>query len=212
MSTVSLGKSHEVDLLQGVSHVQGHGRFSSPRPRRIDVDHAGLVEPAARLVYAARVADHPHTVFSMEVRAEAADIDDLDHVSNLVYVRWVQQVAAAHSTAVGYDFEAYRKLGAVFVVRRHEIDYLRSAVLGDRIGLRTWVDSWKAASSVRMTSIVRLGGPGDAVGDASIEASGDDNAIELARARTTWALVSLDSGRPVRIPPELSDRFVRPVL
>ena len=162
------------------------------------------LEPAAWLVYAARVADHSHYVFSMEVRAEAADIDDLDHVSNLVYVRWVQQVAEAHSTAVGYDFEAYRKLGAVFVVRRHEIDYLRSAVLGDRVGLRTWVDSWKAASSVRMTSIVRLGGPGDA--------SGDQNVTELARARTTWALVSRDSGRPVRIPPEVSDRFVRPVL
>jgi acyl-CoA thioester hydrolase len=139
----------------------------------------------------------------MEVRAEAADIDDLDHVSNLVYVRWVQQVAEAHSTAVGYDFEAYRRLGAVFVVRRHEIDYLRSAVLNDRVGLRTWVDSWKAASSVRMTSIVRLGGPGDAPGE---------NETELARARTTWALVSMDSGRPVRIPPEVSDRFVRPVL
>jgi acyl-CoA thioester hydrolase len=180
------------------------------RPIRagIDADHARRVEPAARLVYAARVADHPHYVFSMEVRAEAADIDDLDHVSNLVYVRWVQQVAEAHSTAVGYDFEAYRKLGAVFVVRRHEIDYLRSAVLGDRIGLRTWVDSWKAASSIRMTSIVRLGSPGDAPGGAS----GDDNVIELARARTTWALVSLNNGRPVRIPPEVSDRFVRPVL
>jgi acyl-CoA thioester hydrolase len=196
-----------------VSHVQARGILCRRRHAGIDADHAGRVEPAARLVYAARVADHPHYVFSMEVRAEAADIDDLDHVSNLVYVRWVQQVAEAHSTAVGYDFEAYRRLGAVFVVRRHEVDYLRSAVLGDRIGLRTWVDSWKAASSIRMTSIirlggVRLGGPGDAPGDAS----GDDNVIELARARTTWALVSMDSGRPVRIPPEVSDRFVRPVL
>ena len=209
MSTVLLGKSHEDDLLQGVSHVQGRACFIPARPpRRIDVDHAGEVEPAARLVYAARVADHPHYVFSMEVRAEAADIDDLDHVSNLVYVRWVQQVAEAHSTAVGYDFEAYRKLGAVFVVRRHEVDYLRSAVLGDRIGLRTWVESWKAASSIRVTSIVRLGGPSD----TSTDATGDENVVELARSRTTWALVSLDSGRPVRIPPELSDRFVRPVL
>jgi acyl-CoA thioester hydrolase len=163
-----------------------------------------ILEPCSALDYAAHVSETPHYVFSMEIRAQAADIDELDHVSNLVYVRWVQEVASAHSAALGYDFEAYRRMGAVFVVRRHEIDYLRSAVLGDRIALRTWVDSWKAASSVRMTSIVRLTGPGDA--------PGEDGGTELARARTTWALVSLDSGRPVRIPTELRDRFVRPVL
>jgi acyl-CoA thioester hydrolase len=163
-----------------------------------------VLEPGPELVYAARVAEHSHYVFSMEVRAEPADIDNLDHVSNVVYVRWVQQAAEAHSTAIGWDFEAYRRLGAVFVIRRHEIDYLRSAVLGDRIGLRTWVESWKAVSSVRMTSIVRLGGPGDA--------PGEEGGIELARARTTWALVSMNSGRPVRMPDDLRDRFLRPVL
>lgn len=147
------------------------------------------------------MTEHSHYVFSLEVRAEAADIDELDHVSNLVYVRWVQQAATSHSAAIGWDFEAYRRLGAVFVVRRHEIDYLRSAVLGDRIVLRTWVDSWKAVSSVRMTSIVRLDGPGDA----------PEGGTELARARTTWALVSTDTGRPVRIPDDLRERFLRPV-
>lgn len=145
------------------------------------------------------MTDHSHYVFSLEVRAEAADIDELDHVSNVVYLRWVQQAATAHSAAIGWDFEAYRRLGAVFVVRRHEIDYVRSAVIGDRVGLRTWIDSWKAASSVRKTSIVRLGGPGE-------------GETELARAETTWALVSLETGRPVRIPTELRDRFLRPVL
>jgi acyl-CoA thioester hydrolase len=140
----------------------------------------------------------------MEIHAQAADIDDLNHVSNLVYLRWVQDVATAHSAALGYDIEAYREMGAVFVIRRHEIDYLRSAMLGDRIMLRTWIDTWKAVSSVRLTSIVRVGGPGDAPGE-----EGD---VELARARTTWAFVSTDSGRPVRIPEDLRNRFLRPIL
>lgn len=142
-------------------------------------------------------------VFSLERRATPEDIDDLEHVSNLVYLRWVQDVATAHSEAAGYDFAAYQRLGAVFVVRRHEIDYLRSALLGDRIELRTWVESWKAATSVRVTSIVRLGGPDDASGQAA--------EVELARARTTWALVSTSNGRPVRIPPELREAFLTPV-
>lgn len=162
------------------------------------------LEPGPPLVYAAPVSATPHFVFSMEIRAQPEDIDDLNHVSNLVYVRWVQDVATAHSRAIGYDMDAYRKLGAVFVVRRHEIDYLRSAMLGDRILLRTWVDTLKAASSVRMTSILRVGGPGDA--------PGDENHVELARGRTTWAFVSTDSGRPVRMPEEMRDRFLRPIL
>jgi acyl-CoA thioester hydrolase len=162
------------------------------------------LEPEPRLVYATPVSATPHFVFSMEIHAQAEEIDDLNHVSNLVYLRWVQDVATAHSRAIGYDIEDYRRLGAVFVIRRHEIDYLRSAMLGDRIVLRTWIDTWKAVSSVRMTSIVRVGGPGDAPGEASD--------VELARARTTWAFVSTDNGRPVRIPPELRDRFLHPVL
>lgn len=143
-----------------------------------------------------------YPVFSLERRAAPEDIDDLEHVSNLVYLRWVQEVATAHSEAVGYDLATYQRLGAIFVVRRHEIDYLRSALLGDRIELRTWVESWKAASSVRITSIVRLSGPGDL--------PGQNTEIELARARTTWVLVSTSNSRPVRIPQELRDAFLQP--
>lgn len=129
----------------------------------------------------------------MDIVAAPEDIDGLGHVSNLVYVRWVQDVAAAHSTAVGYGLDAYRDLGLVFVVRRHEIDYLRPAYAGDSIRLRTWVESWKAATSVRMTSIWRIG---------------DGEPVELARASTLWALVAMDSGRPRRIPDELRQVFV----
>lgn len=134
----------------------------------------------------------------METVASAEDIDELHHVSNLVYVRWVQQVAEAHSSTVGYDHGAYRKMGAVFVVRRHEIDYLASAYHGDRILLATWVDSWKAASSVRMTTISRITRGDGTVGPAP---------VVLARARTLWALINLDTGRPTRMPQELRDAF-----
>ena len=47
-------------------------------------------------------------------------IDDLGHVSNVQYVRWVQDIARAHSDDVGYDISAYMDLGLVFVVRRHD--------------------------------------------------------------------------------------------
>lgn len=126
--------------------------------------------------------------FTLTIRATDADIDDVGHVSNLVYLRWVLEVAAAHSTARGWDLAAYRAHGAVFVVRRHEIDYVAPVLAGDEIEARTWLDSWKQASCVRMTELAR----GERV---------------VARAATTWAYVSMASGRPLRIPEELRAPF-----
>lgn len=128
--------------------------------------------------------------FRTETIAAPADIDELGHVSNLVYLRWVLEVALAHSDALGYDGAAYRELGASFMVRRHEIDYLRPALEGQRIDLSTWVDSWKRASCVRCTEIAVAG----------------EGAV-LARAATTWVFVSLSTGRPQRIPGPMVGEF-----
>ncbi len=126
--------------------------------------------------------------FSHRVTATAADIDELDHVSNLVYVRWILEVALAHSRAVGWTHDDYLRLGAVFVVRRHEIDYLQQVVVGDDVEVATWVDSWKLASCVRRTAIRRGG-------------------VEVARGATTWAFMDLVRGRPIKIPDELRIAF-----
>src|SRR5689334_3393992 len=94
-------------------------------------------------------------LFTLPFEVGEDDIDMLGHASNIAYVRWVQDVAVAHSAAVGLDMEGYSQLGAVFVVRRHEIDYLRPVVRGDLLQLRTWIDSAFAAKCMRATEIVR---------------------------------------------------------
>ena len=38
--------------------------------------------------------------FSISVTATAADIDELGHVNNAVYLKWIQDVATAHWSAV----------------------------------------------------------------------------------------------------------------
>jgi acyl-CoA thioester hydrolase len=127
--------------------------------------------------------------FGMQIAVAEADIDEVGHVSNLVYVRWVLDVAMAHSRAKGYDWGDYRRIGLVFLVRRHEIDYVASVQRGDTVTARTWVSDWKLASCTRRTEILR----GETV---------------CARATTTWAMVSIASGRPTRIPDELRAQFV----
>jgi acyl-CoA thioester hydrolase len=126
----------------------------------------------------------------IEIEALPGDVDMLGHVSNIVYVRWIQDAATDHSRAAGWDHEAYVRLGAVFVVRRHEVDYLAPAYGGDRLGITTWVACFTAATSERQTRITRV-----------------QDGREIVQAKTVWALVSTATGRPCRIPAEVCQAF-----
>src|SRR5262245_23563154 len=99
--------------------------------------------------------EHRPPEFVEELTASPEDVDELGHVSNIAYVRWIQEVAKSHSRAVGWDYPAYTRLGAVFVVRRHQIEYLAPVYVGQRVRMTTWIDGWSAASSERRTRIVR---------------------------------------------------------
>ncbi|MCL2778504.1 MAG: acyl-CoA thioesterase [Polyangiaceae bacterium] len=131
--------------------------------------------------------------FMLRMVVDERDIDQLDHVNNIAYLRWVLDVAVAHSTAVGLDVETYRRLGGVFVVRRHEIDYLRPVLRGESLELRTWIDSVFAAKCRRATEIVRIG-------------VGEKETI-VARAMTTWGFIEIATGRPTRIPNDIRLAF-----
>ncbi|HEX3764153.1 MAG TPA: acyl-CoA thioesterase [Kofleriaceae bacterium] len=126
--------------------------------------------------------------FAIPIYPIPEDIDDLGHVSNLVYLRWVAEVAMAHSRARGWNIARYRAHGAAFMVRRHEIDYIAQVTLGQELRAETWVDSWRAASCIRKTELFR-------------------DTILVARAATTWAMIGLTSGRPQRISDELLAAF-----
>ena len=63
------------------------------------------------------------TPFEKRITARPEDIDELGHVNNAAWVRWIQDMATAHWHAVAPadHVDAY-----VWVVTRHEIDYLRA--------------------------------------------------------------------------------------
>jgi acyl-CoA thioester hydrolase len=125
--------------------------------------------------------------FEIPVSILPGDVDGAGHVNNVVYVRWVQEVAIAHWLAVAPDHVR----GAVgWVVLRHEIDYKRAALPGDVVRARTWVSQAEAVRVERRTEIVRE----------------RDGAV-LARARTLWCPVGTVSGRPMRVTDELRELF-----
>jgi acyl-CoA thioester hydrolase len=135
-------------------------------------------------------------MFEHAIEVGEGDIDMLGHASNIAFLRWIQDSAIAHSTAMGLDVDAYRRLGAFFVVRRHEVDYLRPALRGESLLMRTWIDSAAAAKCERVTEVLRIGAH-------STNGTGD----LVAKARTIWGFVEATSGRPTRIPDDIRVAF-----
>ena len=125
--------------------------------------------------------------FELVVSVLAADIDEQNHVNNTVYLRWVQDVATAHWRALASP-EAQATIG--WVVLRHEIDYKTPANLGDEILLRTWVGEATRLTFERFTEIRRNKG----------------NEL-LSKARTLWCPIDSETGRPMRVSPDVRAQF-----
>lgn len=128
------------------------------------------------------------TGFSRIVTAVAADIDELGHVNNTIYLRWVQDVATAHwrDVARAEDIARY-----VWVVTRHEIDYLRPTLVGETVTLTTWVGIPNGARFDRYVDIT------------------DESGRLRVRAATIWALIDQTTARAVRVPAQVAAPFLQ---
>lgn len=129
-----------------------------------------------------------NTSFHYPIEITPQDIDALKHVNNEVYLRWLMQAASAHSKAAGFGMEYFVSTKKAFVVRRHEIDYLLPALLGDSLSIKTWIDSFKGARSVRRYELWR-------------------DSQKLVEANTLWVYIDLNTGRPLEIPATMIDQY-----
>ena len=130
------------------------------------------------------------TAFEQAITVAAGDLDELHHVNNVVYLRWVQDIATAHWTAIA-PREALDSVA--WVARRHEIDYLSAATLGEQLVVRTWVGQAEGLTFERLTEIRRAGGQ------------------VIARARTLWVPIDRGTGRPRRVSDRVRGLFSAPL-
>ena len=126
--------------------------------------------------------------FELQITAVPADIDELRHVNNAAWVRWIQDIAIAHWEAVA---PTEHRHAYIWVVTRHEIDYLRSVGPGETVTGRTWVPH----------------PPRGARFDRHVEFLGSDGKPRV-RAKTTWAIIDRATGRPLRVPAEVAAPFL----
>lgn len=134
--------------------------------------------------------DHPQA-FVIELEVQAEHIDELGHANNAVYVTWLEQCAWQHLQSLGLGLSDYRRLDRAMAVLRHEIDYLASAFVGERLQLATWItDSDQRLKMKRSFQLIR---PADRQ--------------TLLRAQTTFVCIELSSGKPRRMPVEFVEGY-----
>jgi len=128
---------------------------------------------------------HRHLVIVPE-----SAIDANGHANNLEYLRWMQEAATAHSEARGWPLARYRETQSTWVIRSHEIEYLRPAYAGESLSLLTWIGSFEGATSPRHCLFWR-----------------ERDRKVLARARTVWVFVDAKSGRARTMPEAFISAF-----
>lgn len=132
----------------------------------------------------------PPEIYELAIDVQPADIDQLGHVNNVTYVRWVQDAAVAHWQARAAPEDQER---VFWVVLRHEIDYKQPARLGDGIQARTWVGAATRVTFERFTELRRAG-----------------DCVLLAKARTLWCPIDARTRRPVSVSAAVRERFSAP--
>ena len=135
--------------------------------------------------------ESPHTegIFQHEFTVPEAVIDANGHANNVAYLRWMIDAAVKHFHASG-SADAMHEAGASWVVRSHRIEYLRPALLGDRIEASTWVVNFSRVRSLRRYQFVRM-----------------SDGVVLAKGETDWVFIDATSGRPRSIPEEIKAAF-----
>ena len=119
--------------------------------------------------------------FSHSFTVSPEDIDAQNHVNNVAYVKWIQDVAVAHWFSATDEATRERY---TWIVLRHEIDYKKQAFENEEITATTWVGEPTRISWERFTEIKR----------------GEDL---LVKAKSIWCLIERATQKPSRITAEM---------
>jgi len=125
--------------------------------------------------------------FEQTITVQQHDIDRLNHVNNVVYLQWVQDVATAHWQSLA-SMEIQKKYS--WVVLKHEIEYFSPALLNDFLTVKTWVEKSEGVRSER-----------------HVEFYNHKTNKLLVRAKTNWCLLEAMTMRPRRIEEDILQLF-----
>lgn len=125
--------------------------------------------------------------FEQSILVEENHLDELQHVNNVQYLQWVQDIAGAHWQELIKDNPTEFGL---WVVRSHHIEYKRQAKLGDRLKIVTHVALTKGFQSERRVRFFLA-----------------DSDQLIAQCSTQWCYLDPQTHKLLRIPEEVYTVF-----
>ncbi len=128
-------------------------------------------------------------IFEETLMVSDKDLDELEHVNNVRYVQWMEDIAKSHweKKAPSEVQDKY-----IWMVLRHEIDYKGQAFKGDELLLQTYVGEHTHVTSQRHV-IIR----------------NKETKKILIQARSTWCLLDAQTRKPARINVKMFRNFYK---
>ncbi|MBE9178753.1 acyl-CoA thioesterase [Oculatella sp. LEGE 06141] len=128
--------------------------------------------------------------FTTHLRVRHYEMDPLGHVNNAVYQHYLEQAAIEHLEHLGFTPDRYRELQGTFVMRRITIDYLRPAISGNTLAIKTWPEEMRGSRAIRRYEIRKQG-----------------ESDLLVTAEALWVWVDAITMRPKAIPRPIFEVF-----
>jgi acyl-CoA thioester hydrolase len=126
--------------------------------------------------------------YEYDVDVAADDIDEMGHVNNAVYLKWVQTAVLRHWNR----FAPKEAVAAhLWVALKHEIRYRRPAFLNDHVVIRVVLEKLLGARAFYKTMVNH----------------GDD---VLAEVESCWCCLDSVTRKPVRLARDIVARFLPP--
>jgi acyl-CoA thioester hydrolase len=126
-------------------------------------------------------------IFEKFITVTQDDLDELNHVNNVRYVQWVNDIAKENwqGNASKDMLKEY-----FWVLLSHHIEYKSSAILNDVVKLKTYVLKAEGVTSTRI-----------------VEMYHNKTQKLLVKSETHWCLMSSITMRPTRINSEIANLF-----
>lgn len=123
------------------------------------------------------------TKYAKEIIVKKDDIDVLNHVNNVRYVQWIQDISTDHWFS---SIEGKLSTNYIWVVASHYIEYKSSALLHDELSIETYVEKFEGSMSYRHVEIKNK----------------KTNRI-IVKALTKWCLIDFKTKKSMQIPSEI---------
>tara|TARA_R110002124_G_scaffold71270_1_gene191060 strand:+ start:18321 stop:18710 length:390 start_codon:yes stop_codon:yes gene_type:complete len=126
-------------------------------------------------------------IFEKTITVSKADLDELNHVNNVRYVQWVQDIAKEHWLT--YVSKEILETYSWFLVN-HFIEYKNQALLGDQLLLKTYVPKVEGVSTIRHVEIFNT-----------------KTGQLIVNSKAKWCFINSKTQRPTRITPDIANLF-----